>query len=149
MTVSTGQSALACFFYGVVGADGVYSAASGAGMPKDIARQIQDGPGKLLVCSKDLSKLAVESAKEAGLPLRNVLVLESYPEVKLTSIDGSVVCDFKKQLSWRKITDEKELVESKICILYSSGTTGLPKGKKFSVPTASKSLPISNILTSI
>lgn len=129
VTVSTGQSALACLFYGVVAAEGVYSAASGAGMPKDIARQIRDGPSKVLVCSKDLTKLALEAAKEAGLPRRNVLVLESYPEVKFGSVDGTVVCDFKRELSWRRITDQKALERSKICILYSSGTTGLPKGK--------------------
>lgn len=126
--MSAGQSALPCLFYGVIGADGVYSAASGSGTPKDLARQIRDGPGKVLVCSKELVKLALEAAKDVGLPQRDVLVLESYPEVRLASVDGSVVCDFKKELSWRRITDQKELEQSKICILYSSGTTGLPKG---------------------
>ncbi len=129
VVVSTGQSALGMLFYGVVGADGIYSAASPSGLPKDLARQIRDGPGSVLVCSKDLVKLAGAAADEAGLSRRNVLVLESYPQVKLYSLDGSVVCDFKKSLSWRKITDQQELEKSKICILYSSGTTGLPKGK--------------------
>lgn len=128
VTVSTGQSALAGLFYGVIAADGVYSAASHAGTPKDLARQIHDGPSKLLVCSAELKDLATATAREAGLPLRNVLVLESYPRVRLYSLDGSVECRFDRELAWRKITDKNELEQSRICLLYSSGTTGLPKG---------------------
>lgn len=128
VTVSTGQSALACLFFGVIAADGIYSAASPASIVKDLARQIRDGPGKLVVCSRDLKQLAVDSAKSAGLSERNVLVLDSHPEIKLESADGTLVCDFKHSLNWRKITDPRELEKSKICMLYSSGTTGLPKG---------------------
>uniref|UniRef100_A0A8H7KBY0 AMP-dependent synthetase/ligase domain-containing protein n=1 Tax=Bionectria ochroleuca TaxID=29856 RepID=A0A8H7KBY0_BIOOC len=128
VTVSTGQHALACLFYGVIAADGVYSAASPSSMVKDLERQIKDGPGKVLVCSPDLKKLALAAAEAAGLPKRNVLVLQSSPEIKLESADGQVACDFKGSLSWRRISDPVELEKSKICILYSSGTTGLPKG---------------------
>ncbi|KAK5993051.1 Putative acyl-coenzyme A synthetase [Cladobotryum mycophilum] len=128
VTVSTGQSALATIFYGVIAADGIYSAAAPAATESDLTRQIKDGPGQVIVCSKDRKELAVNSARAAGLPARNVLILESYPEIKLYSADGTVVCDFKGSLDWRRITDPKELETSKICILYSSGTTGLPKG---------------------
>ncbi|KAG9252150.1 uncharacterized protein F5Z01DRAFT_626174 [Emericellopsis atlantica] len=128
VSVSTGQSALATLFYGVVAAEGVYSAASGAGTPSDLARQIRQGDSKLLVCSKDLVKLAEKAAEDAGLSKRNVLVLESYPEVKLGSLDGSTKCDFQNELDWRRITDQRELEKTTICMLYSSGTTGLPKG---------------------
>lgn len=130
VAVSTGQSALACLFFGVVAADGIYSAASPACTPQDLARQIQDGPGKLIVCSQNMTHVALAAAESVGMPKRNVLVLQSYPEVKLESADGSVACDFEKGgiLGWKKITDQKELEQSKICVLYSSGTTGLPKG---------------------
>lgn len=133
VTVSTGQSALPCIFYGVIAADGIYSAASHSSTVGDLARQIRAGNGKVLVCSRDLAKLAAEAARNVGLPERNVLVLESHPDVKLSSIDGSVICDFKGSLSWRRITDREQLEKSKICILYSSGTTGLPKGNSTSL----------------
>lgn len=133
VAVSTGQSALGCLFYGVVAAGGVYSAASSASTPADLARQIKDGPGRVLVCSRDLVKLATAAADLAGLPQKNVIVLESHPDIKLGSADGSTVCNFKNTLDWTRITDPTELENSKVCILYSSGTTGLPKGD--TVPT--------------
>lgn len=128
VTVSSGQSALACLFFGVVAADGVYSAASAMNTASDLTRQIKDGPGKVVVCSEDVKETALSAAKAAGLPARSVLILESHPQIKLTSIDGSVACDFKHTLDWRVITNTHELEYSKVCVLYSSGTTGLPKG---------------------
>ncbi|KAM4055780.1 AMP-binding enzyme [Hirsutella rhossiliensis] len=128
VVVSTGQSALACLFFGVIAAEGIYSAASPSSTPEDIARQMRDGPGRVLVCSADRKAIALAAAAEVGLPERNVLVLESYPRVALQSADGAVRCDFRGSLPWTAITDPRELEDRTICILYSSGTTGLPKG---------------------
>jgi 4-coumarate--CoA ligase len=127
-SVSTGQHALACLFFGVIAAEGVYSAASPGATVEELVRQARDGRAKAIVCSADVKTLAETAADMVGLSNRNVLVFESTPEIKLESIDGSVRCNFDQELQWRKLTDTNELEHSKICMLYSSGTTGLPKG---------------------
>jgi 4-coumarate--CoA ligase len=127
-TVSTGHHALACLFFGVIAAEGVYAAASPGATVEELVRQLEDGPAKVLVCSADVKSLAEAAADTVGLPKRNILVFESTPEIKLESVDGSVRCNFDKELQWKKIIDTNELENSKICMLYSSGTTGLPKG---------------------
>ncbi|OAA33942.1 AMP-dependent synthetase/ligase [Metarhizium rileyi] len=132
VSVSTGQSALPCMFWGVICAEGIYSAASPSSTSAELARQIRDGPGKVLVCSEDLRSLGEAAAQTAGLPLRNVLILKSWPRVELYSLDGSVKCDFEQGLEWPRITDQAELESRTVCILYSSGTTGLPKGVRVS-----------------
>ncbi|KAG9698234.1 acetyl-CoA synthetase-like protein, partial [Aureobasidium melanogenum] len=126
--VSTGQHALPCVFFGVIAAEGVYSAASPTATVEELVRQVRDGAAKVVVCSADVAPLAKAAAKIVGLPERNVLILESVPEIKLESTDGSVRCDFDQQLDWKRIASPQELDTSKICMLYSSGTTGLPKG---------------------
>ncbi|KAI9897963.1 hypothetical protein N3K66_006323 [Trichothecium roseum] len=129
VSISTGQSALATLFFAVVAAGGCYSACSHTSTPSDVARQIRDGPSRLVVCSRDVRDRAVRAAADAGLPARNVLVLESYPRVRLYSADGgSVECAFDGSLEWERVVDPERLRRSKVCILYSSGTTGLPKG---------------------
>lgn len=137
VTVSTGQRALAAVVYGVLAAEGIYSAASPAATASDLKRQALDGPGKIFVCSADVKNVVAEAAQAAGMPRRNVLVLESWPEVKLSSIDGDAVCGFDKTLDWKPITDPETLANQTACILYSSGTTGLPKGKQPSPISAS------------
>ncbi|KAI4717602.1 acetyl-CoA synthetase-like protein [Aureobasidium sp. EXF-10727] len=127
-TVSTGQHALACVFFGVIAAEGVYSAASPGATVDELVQQIKDGAAKVLVCSADVKALAEVAAETVGLSKRNVLVLSSTPEITLQSIDGSVCCGFEQEMAWRTITAAEELEQSKICMLYSSGTTGLPKG---------------------
>lgn len=126
--VSTGQHVLSSVFFGVIAAEGIYSAASSGATVEELVRQVRDGAAQVIVCSSDVRALTTAAAEVVGLPLRNVLVLESTPEIKLESIDGSVHCGFDQELDWRRITSPQELEKSRICMLYSSGTTGLPKG---------------------
>ncbi|KAH9904752.1 hypothetical protein F4778DRAFT_44358 [Xylariomycetidae sp. FL2044] len=139
VTLSTGQSGLPLLFYGVVAAGGIYSAGNPAATPEDLARQIRDGPAKLLVCSADVRPLATAAADLAGLAREKILVLESSgaasttaagggTPIQLQGLDGEAACALNEELAWRRITDPEDLARSRICILYSSGTTGRPKG---------------------
>jgi 4-coumarate--CoA ligase len=119
---------LSMLFYGVIAAGGVYSAASSASTAEELARQIREAEGKLVVCSSDVKGVAVEAARLAGVGREKVCVLESEPG-RLVSVDGGPPKDLigREELGWKRITDERELEESLICLLYSSGTTGVPK----------------------
>ena len=75
----------------------------------------------------------VEAAKQCGIPLRRVLVLHGTGPhgCKLVSAaDESDLLELgnNNMLEWQRITDQRMLEDTTICLLYSSGTTGLPKG---------------------
>lgn len=128
LTISSGQFCLPSLFYGVVAAEGVYSAANSTAEVSDLVRQINDGPAKVLICSKDAEAVVVDAARAAGFPLSKVLILESTPRTRLYSLDGVTECDFTGSLDWKRLTDPAELESRLVCLVYSSGTTGVPKG---------------------
>lgn len=128
---STLQILLPVAFYGTIAAGGIFSCASHSFTAPELERQIKQGEARLLICSPDLKDVAVEAAKACGLNLDRVLVLDSsHGAWSLKSIDGKVDCWTDQRLSWRRITDLEELENSIINLLYSSGTTGVPKGKR-------------------
>lgn len=134
---SNGQAALPFLFYGILGAGGVYSAASTFLNAEQLAGQIEDGPCKILVCSEDVQETALEAAENAGLPKRNVLILGTAPTVSLVALDGSTSYFYgrgqsTRRLAWEVITDLEELETTIICLVYTSGTTGRPKGVRIS-----------------
>lgn len=99
--------------------------------------QIEDGPCKILVCSEDVHEVAVAAAERAGLQKRNVLVLRTAPTVSLVAADSSVSYFYgrgqsTRRLPWGVITDPKTLEQRTICLVYTSGTTGRPKGVRIS-----------------
>ncbi|KAH8819028.1 hypothetical protein F5884DRAFT_796 [Xylogone sp. PMI_703] len=131
--LSSGQSLLPVVFYGIIAAGGVYSAASTSFTVPELSRQIQQGSSNLILCSEDVIDVAVQSAKECGVPLSRVLVVSSNAKWSIRSIEGGNVClPSKGKLDWERITNQQELDDSLICLLYSSGTTGPPKGVKIS-----------------
>lgn len=130
MTVITyGQILVPAALYGVVGAGGVYSAASPSSTLEELARQVSIGKSNLIICGSEHKDLAVQAAKKCGLPARNVLLLDSTAGAwSLRSVEGGVEAISSQRLQWERITDRKRLNDSLIVILWSSGTTGLPKG---------------------
>lgn len=126
--MSDGQIMIPAAFFGVIAAGGVYSAASPSSTVSELARQIKIGHSNLIICSEEHVETAREAAKECNVPLDRVLVLSSSPERKLESLGTGKNAVTDGRLAWTTITDPKALKQSLITILWSSGTTGLPKG---------------------
>ncbi|KPI37517.1 putative acyl-coenzyme A synthetase [Cyphellophora attinorum] len=131
--ISYGQILVPALFYGVLIAGGVYSAASPSSTVGEFARQIELGKSKLVVISQEFEALTRETLRlhgqRLGIGTENVLVLDSTPDKwSLRTLDSGDSAISSRLLDWERITDPKKLKESLIVILWSSGTTGLPKG---------------------
>lgn len=87
------------------------------------------GKSTLLVCGREHRAVALAAARKCGLATDRILVLESFPFHSFARLDGSGnVLSARHRLPAEKITDPTKLKESLVVILWSSGTTGLPKG---------------------
>ncbi|OAL26604.1 hypothetical protein AYO20_10028 [Fonsecaea nubica] len=125
--ISYGQPMVPAAFYGTIAAGGVYSAASPSSTVADLARQVSVGTSRLIICGSEHKDVATQAAKQCNLPLERVLVLDSSPW-SLASLDGRINVISDQTLTWERVTDPTALKKSLIVILWSSGTTGLPKG---------------------
>ncbi|TLS26014.1 hypothetical protein PpBr36_07493 [Pyricularia pennisetigena] len=138
--VSTGHYLLPVLCYGIIGAGGVLSAASTASTPSELARQLLSSESKIFCCVEGLKDVAVKAAEEAGWGRGGggrLLVMGEGREwtLKVVQADGSLgrsLIDESDLLPWQTITDRKKLEDSFVIMIYSSGTTGLPKGVKLS-----------------
>jgi 4-coumarate--CoA ligase len=134
--ISTGHYLLPVLSYGIIGASGVFSAASAASTTGELSKQIQGAESRILCCVEATKDVAVKAAEEAGWGTNGggrVLLMSEGKEWSLNAISkdgkpGPNLIDESQRLPWQKITDRHTLDNSLVILIYSSGTTGLPKG---------------------
>lgn len=133
LCIASGHYMLPNVFYATLGAGGVFSASSPASTPAELAGQMRQVDCKLLFCNEDTKEVAREAARLAKFPLSRVFLLGPGPEFELSDLErGSPAPISSRMLDWDRITDPEKLDNSVVCILFSSGTTGQPKGVKLS-----------------
>lgn len=132
--IASGQILLPTVFWAVIAAGGVYSAASSSFTPNELARQVQQGKSNLLIASSDCKEVALKTAKLCNIATSRVLILESMSHQRVLQ-PASGAANFltgnaqpHESLDWERVTDPKILADRVVCLLYSSGTTGVPKG---------------------
>lgn len=139
LAVTTGHYMLQTLFFSTVAASGVYSAASPGSTPPELTYLIGLVEPKLIICNADTRAVVEETTRKLNIPAERVLYLGDDFVAPGAGLDLTVLATGKKlevsparTLDWERITDLKRLENSITCILFSSGTTGLPKGVRIS-----------------
>ncbi|KAI1308038.1 acetyl-CoA synthetase-like protein [Xylaria venustula] len=131
--ISTGNLMIPVMFYAIITAGGVFSSTSPSATPSEFAYQLRQTNAKVILCTQNLKETALAAAEDVGLAPRNVLVYDGTPDLELREAEsGAKVPISNQELDWQRITDPVQLENSIIGLLFSSGTTGLPKAMRIS-----------------
>ncbi|OCT53132.1 putative acyl-coenzyme A synthetase [Cladophialophora carrionii] len=111
---------------GVLCAGGVHATCSVTATAFELARQIRLSGPKVLICSPRTRKAAEEAITQSNTDVRLVMMVSDSVDIVDTDDGKSIIGD--RKLDWQRFTDPKVLQRTTACLVYSSGTTGVPKG---------------------
>lgn len=114
-------------FYGVVAAGGIFSSVTSSSTVSELGRLIKLAPSDLVICSEETRDIAVAAAKECGVPAERVLIVDPANTTLRSIASGKDVLG-QGELDWERLTTREAVETTPVCLIYSSGTTGLPKG---------------------
>ncbi|TLD36202.1 hypothetical protein E2P81_ATG03091 [Venturia nashicola] len=124
--ISAGNYVLPTVFFGVAAAGGVFSSVSSSATAPELARLIKSAPSDLVICSPETQNIATQAAKACGIPGERVLVVDA-ANVALREVTSEKDVLGQEMMDWKRLSKE-EAENVPVCLIYSSGTTGLPKG---------------------
>lgn len=126
LTFVENQVMVAPTLLSVISAGGIHATCPMSATTFELARQISLSSPRILICSQKSKQVAEDSislSKVSGIILL-VMVSENLDVVD--SSGKSIISP--RSLQWRPITDPTTLQTTTACLVYSSGTTGTPKG---------------------
>lgn len=130
LTFTQNQIMVAPCLLGVLCAGGIHSTCPATATAFELARQLKLTQPKVLICSAQTRTIAEQAISESGLKDIKLLVMVSdIGKHDLVDADSHSVLS-ASQLDWKRITSRQDLENRTACVVFSSGTTGIPKGKE-------------------
>lgn len=120
---------------GVIMAGGIFTGANPAYNAREVGYQIENSGARFLICAEAALDVGLEGAKVGKLPKDKVFVFDEGYDAFDGKCKGAKGCrpwtdllaPAKEAASFQWVTGEQYTSDT-ICLNYSSGTTGLPKG---------------------
>ncbi|KAI5921601.1 AMP-binding enzyme [Camillea tinctor] len=132
--ISTGHFMIPLIFHGTIIAEGIFAPTSATATVSEYTYQLQATNAKLIICAPATQAVALAAAQKTGLSPRNVLLFSNNSSNNTIAFreafSGALLPipnPSTSGLDWRRITARAALEQTTASLLFSSGTTGLPK----------------------
>ena len=120
---------------GTVMAGGIFTGANPTYNAREVAYQVENSRAKIVICAETSLRTGIEAMRLANKEKSNLLVFDEGYDTFDGKGKDRLDCkhwtsilkgpEEARQFQW---DDRPDLVHDTICLNYSSGTTGLPKG---------------------
>ena len=125
-----------CLFLGVIMAGAIFTGASPAFGPRELAYQLQDSRATIVIAATGVLDVAVEAAKLIGLATTRIFKFDGLtePPPRGSGTSRADLAHWTSLLAPHRDAEAFEWLEpadlrtQTCCLNYSSGTTGKPKG---------------------
>ncbi|KAF4344205.1 4-coumarate ligase [Fusarium beomiforme] len=133
LTFSENGIFVPCLFFGVVMAGAIFTGAAPSSTALELTYQLQDSEATVLIASTNLINVAIEAARNVGLPSHHLFHIHSLDTEEYTTSRNDIrswteilaSAHDAQDFTWHEPADPETAI---CCLNYSSGTTGRPKG---------------------